>query len=276
MSPDSLPAVLRSLPKLGGVWRPVCERVDRPTVHAVGPPGGPPKYYVKAGPMAWRADGRADLAREAEATAWLGEQGLPVAEVCEVGGNDDLQWLVTTALAGEPATFERPVDDQLLVARSIGGLLAQLHAIEPAGCPFDRRLVVTLDAARQAAAAGHVDLDDLEPHRRGVTADGLLTELRSLTPPPETDVVVCHGDPTQDNILLDPDSLTVTGVVDLERLGVADRWLDLAIAVRSIMAGGRSIKGASQVIEAFLDAYGLVDGVDGDRLDFYTLLDEFF
>ena len=75
--------------------------------------------------------------------------------------------------------------------------------------------------------------------------------------------MVCHGDPCLDNILIDPETLTVQGILDAGRLGRADRWLDLAIVLRDL--GGSS--------SAFAAAYGLVPDPAKER--FYRLLDEF-
>src|SRR3954449_2313667 len=77
------------------------------------------------------------------------------------------------------------------------------------------------------------DLDDLDEERRGWTRDRLVAELLA-TRPADEDLVVCHGDLTLDNVLFDPDTCRVTGVLDAGRLGVADRWVDLAIATRSL------------------------------------------
>lgn len=47
---------------------------------------------------------------------------------------------------------------------------------------------------------------------------------------------MCHGDLFLPNVLLDPATCAVTGVIDAGRLGVADRWVDLAIATRSFVS----------------------------------------
>jgi len=41
------------------------------------------------------------------------------------------------------------------------------------------------------------------------------------------DLAVCHGDFCLPNVVLDPETLVVTGILDVGRLGIADRHLDL-------------------------------------------------
>jgi aminoglycoside phosphotransferase len=86
--------------------------------------------------------------------------------------------------------------------------------------------------------------------------------------------VVCHGDACLPNFLLDPDSLAVTGMIDVHRLGVADRHLDLALATRSISDTTLNPAYGAPAAEAMLAAYGRA--ADPWRLHFYALLDEFF
>lgn len=69
----------------------------------------------------------------------------------------------------------------------------------------------------------------------GVGPDGswLVTDgIEATTPEPDR-LVVCHGDPCVPNTLLDSAG-RFAAHVDLARLGVADRWADLAIATASI------------------------------------------
>jgi streptomycin 3"-kinase len=80
------------------------------------------------------------------------------------------------------------------------------------------------------------------------------------------DLVVCHGDACLPNFLFDPETLELTGVIDVGRLGVADRYADLAL-VRAQLDDVWSVDAAG-----FFAAYGLAE-LDAQRLDFYLLLD---
>ncbi|MFT4108471.1 phosphotransferase [Propionicimonas sp.] len=86
----------------------------------------------------------------------------------------------------------------------------------------------------------------------------------ALGPWPDLDPVVCHGDACNPNFLLDTDGRCV-GYVDLGRLGVGDRWADLAPALLSL---GWNFGAGWE--PAFLAGYGI--GPDPVRQDFYTRL----
>jgi aminoglycoside phosphotransferase len=88
------------------------------------------------------------------------------------------------------------------------------------------------------------------------------------------DLVVCHGDACLPNFLVDPGSFEVTGMIDVHRLGVADRHLDLALATRSMTDTSLNPAYGAGAAETMLAAYGVQ--ADPWRLDFYRLLDEFF
>lgn len=67
------------------------------------------------------------------------------------------------------------------------------------------------------------------------------------------------------------DDRGVTGFIDWGYAGVADRYQDLALAVRSI-----TWNLGAEWVPSFLDAYRLPDGLDAAKIEFFHLLDEFF
>ena len=83
--------------------------------------------------------------------------------------------------------------------------------------------------------------------------------------------MVCHGDLCLSNILLDARTCRVSGVIDAGRLGVADRWVDLAIVTRSLAGDPDPL--VRQTVDRYLDRYGVAP--DPDKIRFYRLLDEF-
>jgi aminoglycoside phosphotransferase len=118
-------------------------------------------------------------------------------------------------------------------------------------------------------AAGGVDPTTLGPTYSRHSAEDLLRHLLAMRPPePNEDLVVAHGDPCLPNFLMRPGGDRVTGVVDLGRIGVSDRYRDVAIIVRSV---GQNI--GPEVTYVLLDAYG-IPHPDLSRLEFYVLLDE--
>ena len=205
-----------------------------------------------------------DLRAEADRLVWLQSQGIPVPEVVEA----DRRVLVTREVAGRTAADDWPATARPRVVEALARVTRDLHGLPVEDCPFDRRLDVVLPQA----LAADVDLSDLDPERLGWSRERLVAELLARRPDRE-DLAVCHGDLCLPNVLVDPDTFVVTGVVDVGRLGVADRWTDLALATRSL-AGPSNPQFGAPSAEQYLDLYGVQ--ADVVRLDYYRLLDEFF
>lgn len=222
---------------------------------------------VSRGPGVFRKealDPREDLRAEAERLAWLGAHGIPVPEVLDA----DRTFLLTREVAGRTAADHWPTESRPRVIDALARVTRDLHALPLEDCPFDRRLEVSIPEAMEA----QVDLADLDPERRGWSRERLVAELLSDRPEQE-DLVVCHGDLCLPNVLVDPDSFAVTGVIDAGRLGIADRWTDLAIATRSL-ASPQNPQFGEWAAQRYLTAYGV--SLDIQKCDYYRLLDEFF
>lgn len=199
-------------------------------------------YYVK------RA-GQDELVR----LRWLGKY----FEVPAVKAFAD-DWLVLDDV-GAPSLASV---DAVLAGTVMGTVLRSLHALPVAECPFDARIPVVLEQARRNVEAGLVDPDDFDDDHLGATPSELLAELISTAPAAE-DPVVAHGDFCPPNVLLRPDGSTV--LIDVARLGVADRHRDIALVHREL---------DGQAVDAFTRAYGLTPRPES--LAWYRLLDEFF
>lgn len=220
---------------------------------------------------------REDVVDERERLAWLADTDLPSAEVLDWTDDGETATLTTRAVPGV-AMSDLPAVSVPGAVASLGRFLQQLHATARESCPFERWLAVTVPIARVRVDEGLVDEDDLDDERGGRSAQALLVDLLDLRPRAEelelADLVVCHGDACLPNFLVDPASLAVTGMVDVHRLGVADRHLDLALAVRSISDTTLNPAYGPSAAEGLLAAYDRP--ADPWRLDFYRLLDEFF
>ncbi|MER8186104.1 APH(3') family aminoglycoside O-phosphotransferase [Kitasatospora sp. NPDC094015] len=260
-------------------WTPVTVGCSGATVHRLER-GDMTGYLKVAGrpahpdPGSAHPDPGSDLAAEAERTAWLAAQGIPTAEILDQDTGPDGGWLFTRAVPGRSAADPWPAEQLPALVDALAALARALHALPTANCPYDRTLATTLPAARRAAAAGLVDLDDLDEPRTGWSTDRLLAELDATVPAVE-DVVLCHGDLCLPNVLLDPDTLRVTGLIDLGRLGRADRYADLALTARSLAAPVNAHQYAPALADRFLTRYDPPGGVDERRVAFYQLLDEF-
>lgn len=199
---------------------------------------------------------------------WL--QGhLPVARLLHFEVAASEAWLLTHALPGRTAyqwLCDAPAHMPQIVT-TLARTLAQLHRVPVPSCPFQAPLDQRLAHARQRLDAGLIDPDDFDDARQGWTPAQVWRELQRLRPTGH-DAVVCHGDYSLDNLLLDAQG-RLTGLIDLGRLGVADRFQDLAILWNSLGEFGTDAQ------RHLFSAYGLAPP-DARRLDFYLCLDECF
>jgi len=199
---------------------------------------------------------------------WL--QGrLPVPDVIYWAEDDTRQYLLISAVEGL-SLYDDSLRDQLpALMRLYAEALHQIHNIPVESCPFDMRLDVKIAQAAQRLQDGAIDVENFDPVREGRTAQSAFREVLA-TRPADEDLVFTHGDYCTPNVLLDPDTMTLTGLIDWGRAGVADRYQDIALAARSI-----DYNFGAAWIKPFYDAYGLSE-VDGAKVAFYKLLDEFF
>lgn len=210
------------------VWR---NELGGLTFRSVGQQG---TRYIKwqrhAGvPAAQRAD--VDLTVESEKLRWAG-QFVSVPCVVACGADEDAAWLVTEAIDAIPACDPRWRAAPTIAVRAVAAGLRRFHNAMPVDrCPY-----------------------------RGSWPSRVAPMPAAESP------VVCHGDPCVPNTLMNSAG-ECAGHVDLARLGVADRWADLAIATYSI-------SWAVNFAESYDDLFFQVYGIDPDpkRIRFYREL----
>lgn len=145
-----------------------------------------------------------DFGPEVERLAWAADR-IPVPAVLDRGPD----WLLTRAVAGTMAVADAWKARPETAVQGLARGLRRLHdALPVASCPFSWQVA-----------------DRLAPIEN--------PPLSVRQPPPIDRLVVCHGDACAPNILLD-ESGQPAGYVDLGRLGLADRWADIAVATWSL------------------------------------------
>jgi aminoglycoside phosphotransferase len=205
--------------------------------------------------------------REHERLEWLSGKAQ-VAKIISFDEEDGEYRLVTEAVPGIMA-HECEVSQREEVVKVIGRALKKLHSLPIEDCPFDNTIDVQLEEAAANTRDGLVDEDDFDPAHIGMKASELLPMLFAKKPTVFENVLT-HGDYSVQNILIDPVTLEVNGLIDLGRCGISDRYLDLGIALNSL---AHYIGEGYDII--FFEAYG-IDEVDWSRIRFYQMLDEFF
>lgn len=224
---------------------------------------GRPGFYLKSG-----AYGVADaIRREYARIQWL--QGrIAAPDVAAFAEQGDEAFLLLSECRGETAyrAMAEHKTRRSEIAFALGAHLARLHALPVEDCPFDSRLATRLTLARQRVERGDVDEDDFDAARAGWSAQMVWQRIAELGRA-GLESVVTHGDYSLDNIIIDGDR--VSGLIDFDRLGIADPYQDIAIALNCLEEFGTPAQ------EQFLRGYGL-DAVDTRRLELHLCLDELF
>ena len=187
---------------------------------------GSGRTFVKWTPTASGIDLGAEIDRLAWAAAFT-----PVPRVVDHGADDEGSWFVSEALDGDSAVAQRWKAAPEAAVTAIGAGLRAMHdALPTAGCPFSWSLADRLASVDERAESGLIDPGRWHDDHR--THD-LASAVAAAHRPPAVDrLVVCHGDACAPNTIVGDDGRW-SAHVDLGRLGLADRWADLAIATWS-------------------------------------------
>lgn len=191
-----------------------------------------------------RPGGRGPEANEVDAAVLRLVRGLlPVAEVLEVRGPDPTgglpALLVTSFLPGTRADLLLPSLDaaQLeVLGRNLGAMLARLAGMPMLRAGEFRDASLRIEPFPEAATdlaewvAAHEAAIALEPDE----LDGLREVADSAQADLDTVVRAClvHSDVNPKNLLIDPDSLEVTGLVDWEYAHAGSPYSDLGNLLR--------------------------------------------
>ncbi|WP_419993997.1 APH(3'') family aminoglycoside O-phosphotransferase [Streptomyces boninensis] len=226
--------------------------------------------YAKCVPAA----SAADLKAERDRSAWLSDQGVPGPRVLDWRSTDAGACLVTSAVSGIPAD-QLPPDDLRAAWEHIADAVRRLHEAPASQCPFRWGLDAMITMAHDVVARDAVTTAFLPVDQQQTPPAELLDRLTPQIPhrraQEAADLVVCHGDLCLPNIILDPHTLDVAGFIDLGRLGLADRYADLALLLTNARETWPDEQQAQAADTAFATRYGTA--LDHDRLRFYLHLD---
>ncbi|MFB4419728.1 APH(3'') family aminoglycoside O-phosphotransferase [Streptomyces sp. QL37] len=262
--PQAVSPVLSGVP--GGDWVPVHSGESGAHVFR----SADATRYAKCVPAA----DAADLTAERDRIEWLTGQGVPGPRALDWHSGDAGACLVTSAVSGIPAD-QVPAEDLRVSWERIAHAVRRLHEVPVSRCPFRRGLDAMVAVARDVVARGAVNPEFLPVEQQHTLPTDLLARLTRQVPrrrrQEAVDTVVCHGDLCLPNIILDPQTLNVSGFIDLGRLGTADRYADLALLFANAREAWGDEEQARAADVAFAETYGIA--LDHDRLRFYLHLD---
>ncbi|MFD7504033.1 APH(3'') family aminoglycoside O-phosphotransferase [Streptomyces sp. NPDC059850] len=216
----------------------------------------------------------AALEAERDRVGWLHAQGAPGARALDWRATAAGSCLVTSAVPGVPAD-RVPAATLHAAWEPIADAVRRLHDLPPQHCPFSRDLRQMYATAREVVARGAVNPDFLPVDQQHTPPGELLArlapQLEARLAQEAAEMVVCHGDLCLPNIVLDPVTLTVTGFIDVGRLGRADPYADIALLLATARETWPDAHQAATAEARFATHYGTP--LDRTRERFYLHLD---
>ena len=208
---------------------------------------------------------------------WL-ENSVPVPEcICNIIENGK-NYLLMSKISGKMSCEDEFMKNPKLLISVLAEAIKSLWKVDISGCPVKNDLSTVLKTAEFRVEHGLVDVDDAEPETFG---KGGFKDPQQLFEwlcdnRPDEDPVLSHGDFCLPNVFINDDKFS--GFVDIGRMGIADRYQDIALCYRSLhhnfsgVYSGKSYDGYDE--KMFFDALGIEP--DYDKIRYYILLDELF
>ena len=227
--------------------------------------------------MVLKIETESEEARRAAAMMqWL-EGRIPAPELLEWTTCGGMSYTLMTRVRGEMACVPRYMERPKKLAKLLAHGLRMLWETEASECPVKNGLNEKLALARMRVEQGLVDVEDAEP---GTFSPGGFASPRELLiwleeNRPEEEMVLSHGDFCLPNIYLKDGC--VSGFVDLGRSGAADKWQDIALCWRSLMANADGTYGCrygGYDRSLLFDELGIEP--DWEKVRYFILLDELF
>lgn len=204
---------------------------------------------------------------------------LPVPRVIAFAQGNGYNYLLMSRLDGEMSCSEHNLKSVENTVIALAEGLKMLWSIDISDCPYVNDLDVKLKNAKYNIENDLVDTDDFNEDTLGEGGFKDVDELYDflLNNKPDEDLVLSHGDYCLPNVFLKDGK--VSGFLDLGKTGIADRWQDIALCIRSLKYNicdyfGLSESDYQKYKTLFYSSLGIEE--DAKKLKYYILLDELF
>ena len=217
-------------------------------------------------------------ANELTLLRWL-EDKLPVPRVIEAAVRDGTSYVLMSRLAGEMAMSSESLLRMESTVIALAAGLKLLWNVDISQCPCRNTLTEKLEQARYNVEHDLVDVQDFNPETFGEEGFTSVDQLYAFLVEnrPVEDLVFSHGDYCLPNVFHQNE--VVSGFLDWGTGGIADRWQDIALCVRSlrynyIECAGYTESDYSVYKHLLFRELGMEP--DEAKIRYYILLDELF
>ena len=165
---------------------------------------------------------------------WL-DGKLPIPKVIEAETQNGYSYLLMSKLPGEMSCSDDSLRNIEDTVKALAHGLKMLWQIDISNCPCSNGISEKLIQAKYNIENGLVDTDDFNPET--FTTEG-FSDLPGLYDyldqnRPIEDLIFTHGDYCLPNVFVS--GCETVGFLDWGNGGVADRWQDIALCVRSLL-----------------------------------------
>lgn len=196
---------------------------------------------------------------------WLQDK-LPVPRIISKCNHEGYDYLLMTKVDGNMSCATSSLSNPESLIKALADGINKLQSIDISDCPFNCSLDEKLKSAWKRIKNNEIDMSDWEEDTEFTSPEELYDYL--LTNKPKEEVVFSHGDYCLPNVFIH--NKKITGLIDLGRAGIADRWQDIALCVRSIEHN----LGSRRYTNLLFKYLNLEP--DYEKIKYYILLDELF
>ncbi len=208
---------------------------------------------------------------------WL-ENKVSAPKILCHSEENGMDYLLMSKIKGKMSCDNEYMCNPELLVSVLSEAMKNLWSTDITDCPIKNDLSTVLSLAEYRVEHGLVDIDDAEPETFGKNGFNGPEELLEwlYDNRPEEDLVLAHGDFCLPNVFIKDGKFS--GFVDVGRMGIADRYQDIALCYRSLEHNFAGVYNG-KIYEGY-DSSMLFDALgtepDYDKIRYYILLDELF
>lgn len=215
---------------------------------------------------------------ERKLLTWL-DGKLPVPRIIETETEDGYSYLLMSRLQGEMACSKKSMRNAENTVKALANGLKLLWQVDISNCPCSNVVSEKLSQAKYNIENYLVEMEYFNPGTFGPEGFSDLPDLYNFLDRkrPKEDFVFSHGDFCLPNVFVKGSD--VTGFLDWGSGGIADRWQDIALCLRSLRLNYVKLSGYGEADyrkrkeQLFQE---LAIEPDEEKIRYYLLLDELY